>query len=487
MPTKETNNAPDQAALEADEEYAERAFDLLPDFNGYAETFSVFAGETVTIRAARKPITGLRSLLTRRRESFVERVDIRDPVEGTIVATQVPPDRPKLLEQMPANYRDEGANYTCAVAIDTTDLPPALYEVVLHDTAGRTSLDIYFNVKPRDYKGYDIVCVLPTFTWQAYNRIAGGSFYTVTLGPKRTVSTQRPISPKRDNYIAAAIPFLAAFHDDGAKVCCIDSLDLHRDIFPKGKVPVMALLTHDEYWTVPMREAVDLYVRRRGSLLVMAGNVCWWRAVIDGNNVMVDKTPGRNTGQLWSQIDPEERTFVSSFRFGGYALPHAKGKSYLQKQIAHLSARDRYRGGGIDVVLPDHPIFEGVALEPGNRFGEHVPVLHREVDGVPLKADGSVDRNWYDADDIEPTIIATGVVVGRLRYEAINKVGVIVEADVGRGHVVNLGSFGWSLGLVNGDKAVKQVVLNAYRYCRGIASERRSRFAKAPQSSSALS
>lgn len=479
MPTKEQNSALDPASQEVDDEYTERVFDLLPDFNGYAETFSVFPGEMVTIRAARKPVTGIRALLPRRREAFIDSVEIRDPVRDAIVATQVPPGRPKIFEQMPANYRDEGANYTCSVAVDTTDLAPALYEAVLRDSAGRTSQDIYFNVKPRDYKGYDIVCVLPTFTWQAYNRVAGGSFYTVSMGPKRAVSTQRPISRKRDNYIEAALPFLAAFHDDGAKICCIDSLDLHRATYPQGKVPVMALLTHDEYWTVPMRAEVDLYVRRRGNLLVLAGNVCWWRAGVDGNNVIVDKTPGRNTGNLWSHTDPEERTFVSSFRFGGYALPHAKGKSYLQQHISHLSDRDRHHAGGIDVVMPDHPIFEGVALGRGNRFGEHVPVLHREVDGVPLKPDGSVDRNWYDADEIEPTIIATGLVVGRLRYEAINRVGVVVEADIGRGHVVNMGSFGWSLGLVNGDEAVKQVVLNAYRYCRGIAAERRGRFARA--------
>ncbi len=64
----------------------------------------------------------------------------------------------------------------------------------------------------------------------------------------------------------------------------------------------------------------------------------------------------------------------------------------------------------------------------------------------------------------------------RLRCEAINRVGAVVEADIGHGRVMNLGSFGWSLGLVSGDAAVEQVVLNAYRYCRGIAAERRRRF-----------
>lgn len=38
-----------------------------------------------------------------------------------------------------------------------------------------------------------------------------------------------------------------------------------------------------------------------------------------------------------------------------------------------------------------------------------------------------------------------------------------------------MGSFGWSLGLVQKNEAVKRIVLNAYHHCRGLARERKGR------------
>ncbi len=60
--------------------------------------------------------------------------------------------------------------------------------------------------------------------------------------------------------------------------------------------------------------------------------------------------------------------------------------------------------------------------------------------------------------------------MGRLR-----RIGVIVEADVRAGHVLHMGSFGWSRGLVQKNEAVKRIVLNAYHHCRSFARERKER------------
>ncbi len=144
------------------------------------------------------------------------------------------------------------------------------------------------------------------------------------------------------------------------------------------------------------------------------------------------------------------------------------------KFLLELSQDEIRAAGALTVVKPDHPIFQGVKLGPGNTFGVEVPIVYREVDGIPLAKDGRVDRQWYDADEIEPEIIATGLTATYLRYSPIERVGVIVEAHVRRGYVVHMGSFGWSLGLVQKNKAVKRVVLNAYRYCRSFARSPRN-------------
>ena len=453
---------------DADEE-ARSALNKLSVLNGYAETFSVFAGEPVNIRVARKP-----RALVWQRPVHVRKVEIRDAVTGALVATHKPAGRTQIIEQEPASYRDEGAAYQCLISMDTSGWPPSVYECVVKDTAGSRSQDIFINIKPISIEEYDLLCVLPSFTWQARNRIGGGSFHSDHLGPQRTVSTLRPLSRQGDNGIDASLAFLAAFAEDKVKFACVDSWDLHRGAVPEGRAPVIALLTHDEYWSAEMRTLINRYLRRHGVLLIMAGNVCWWRVETDGDNIAVNKEHTAQGGRWSLSGMPEEKTFLFSYRFGGCGLDHARRKKSVAKFLPELSPDEIRAAGAVTVVKPDHPIFEGVTLGPGNTFGAEVPIVYREVDGIPLTKDGRVDRQWYDADEIEPEIIATGLTAAYLRYSPIERVGVIAEAHVRRGYVVHLGSSGWSLGLVQKNKAVKRVVLNAYRYCRSFGRPARN-------------
>jgi hypothetical protein len=471
----------DDKAAATDDMLARRAYSALPVLNGYPEVFSVFAGEKVHVRVARKPGLSLRALFG---APVVAAIALRNVVTGAVSAAAVPAGA-AVGREKPASYRDGGAGYTTRLEIATDGLEPGLYECTIRDSFGASSKNsIHFNVKPARNRDYDLVCVLPTFTWHAYNRLSGGSFYSESLGAVRTITTRRPLSVVGDNSIEAAIPFLAAFTQAGAKLACVDSRDLHLGLLPGGRVPVMALLTHDEYWSAPMREAVNSHVRRGGALIVAAGNVCWWKIDVDGDNLTVDKAQNhllkrgpdgaRAKGHQWHQQgDPEERTFISSFRFGGYAGERIPLKRDLPR-FQGIDADQLDDPGSLKIVRADHPLFEGVTLDPGDRLGDEVPLVYREIDAVPLTPDGKVDRKWYDADKIEPVIIATGTVIrGSPFHIPVAEAGIVVEADVGRGHVLHMGSFGWSRGLVQKNERVKRVVQNAYRHCRAIAAERR--------------
>jgi hypothetical protein len=198
---------------------------------------------------------------------------------------------------------------------------------------------------------------------------------------------------------------------------------------------------------------------------------------VNGANLTVNKSMRLQSGTAYWFMHgfPEEKTFLASFRFGGYGLKHALHKPALKDHLTKLSAGEIEAAGALTAVQPDHPLFDGVALGPGNTFGAEVPIVYREIDGIPLKPDGSVDRDWYNADEIEPEIIATGLTVSNRRYRPIERVGVVMEADVRRGHVLHMGSFGWALGLMQKNPDVKRIVLNAYRHCLSFARERKGR------------
>ncbi len=446
-----------------DPEARDRDFARLPPINGYAETFSVFAGEMVAIHAARKPADPR----GRVKPAFVRRIQIKNAVNGKIIAVRKPEAPIRIFEQVPKNYRNEGAGYDCRIPLDTTGWPPAVYECVIFDDSGNKSRDIYFNVKPRSFDGCDIVCVLPAFTWQAYNRVGGASFYPEKTGQKSTVSLCRPIVRKADNFIESALPFLALFESKRINYACIDSLDLHRRLCPLKGVPVVALLTHDEYWSDTMRAEIDRYLAQRGVMLVMAGNVCWWRIEVGGNNITVDKRRGHGLWHL--EGAPEETTFGASFRFGGYPVELAAENPKLSRVVAHLSQRAVRESRGIQVTEPEHPIFRGVELTRTGSFGGDVPIMYREIDGVPLNEGGAVDRSRYKAENVAPHVLATGLAVSGRGRGGVQKVGVVVEAAVNGGRVLHLGTFGWSLALRLKNRAATKVIANAYRYCRRLA------------------
>ncbi|MBV9570496.1 MAG: hypothetical protein JO056_04560, partial [Alphaproteobacteria bacterium] len=288
---------------ESTERRAARDFDLLSVINGYPEQFSVFQGETIVLRVARKPghsfplprlliralwRTGLtaalrnralqrkvrRSKSSRRPVARVARIDVQDSLSGKSVSNRRLDAPVPIFSEMPASYKDQGANYTCRISFDTSQLPAGIYQCVVHDDRGARSEDIYINIKPRTFDDVDLLCILPSFTWQAYNRVGGGSFYSPELGHVRTVCSQRPMHHMSDNSIMPSLAILKTFENAGIRVACVDSWDLHRGLCPSGNVAVVTIMVHDEYWSAPMRAQIDDLLDRGTSLLVLSGNTC---------------------------------------------------------------------------------------------------------------------------------------------------------------------------------------------------------------------
>ena len=351
---------------------AAKDFDLLSTVNGYPEDFSVFEGEPLFIRCARKPVSTLplprplvraiwryrfgeairESVLKRAARSHarngekpggsVKRIALRDAITGETALEHKLSSPAPLFSEMPAGYRDRGADYTSRIALDTAGLLAGVYECVVREDRGRASQDIYVNIKPRMLDGVDLLCVLPSFTWQAYNRIGGGSFYSAELGHQRTICSQRPMHHHSDNSIQPALALLSTFREHGLKVACVDSWDLHRGLCPAGKVPVAAILVHDEYCSAAMRAQIERLLDDGTALLVLSGNTCWWHIDVDGPNISVNKAPARTT--LWHRAAvPEENTFVSSYRFGDMRSS-GRGRRPASRRAFGISPKNRCSG-----------------------------------------------------------------------------------------------------------------------------------------------
>ncbi len=258
--------------LRRTERLADAAYELLPDINGYAETFSVFAGEPVHIRAARK-VTVTTQASAEHPCATIVRFEIRDAATGKLAAAPEIPGRVDLraiarqlrgqgrrLFRPRPHWRRKDCRRRCMNACFSTT----------RATARRTSISTSSPAASTDTISSACCRRSP---WQAYNRIGGGCFYDTEPHRRLTISTQRPISRKTDNSSSGALPFLSLVFAGGHPIL------LHRFLGPASRsfvqTAMRGVMAHFSRMTStgPTRCAarIERFLDRRGNAVDPCG------------------------------------------------------------------------------------------------------------------------------------------------------------------------------------------------------------------------
>lgn len=367
--------------------------------------------------------------------------------------------------------------------------------------------------------------VLSTSTWAAYNDWGGPSYYT---GGFRS-ALQRPLPggflerPEALRFRAAllhTIPpeegleylsrdislwciaagwaqwerfFVAWAERHGFAFDFAASADLETVPGLLDPYALYVSVGHDEYWSAPMRDAVEGFVARGGNAAFFSGNTAFWQIRFeDGASAQVsyklspEKDPlfgtadERHVATMWSDPlaqRPENRMTGVSFTRGGYAhLPNAPGN------------------GGYTVWRPDHWLFAGSGLGYGDVLGADPVVVGYECDGCALALqDGLPVPTGEDGTAPDFTVLATAAahlwatderpdalppdtgelnwIAARLgggdtpearrRFASGRAVLGCRDGDAARGTTVTTGCTDWSFGLAARDPAVEAVTRNA--------------------------
>lgn len=248
-------------------------------------------------------------------------------------------------------------------------------------------------------RGYGVSSLLykiPLATYNAYNYSGGACYYAdpphSNDPPGARLSFRRPgggiggptfgapdfydtTSPRQTfaHWDARFIGWLLRHHY--APEFCTD-LDIHADPDLLRNYRLMLSVGHDEYWSEPMRDAVEAFVAQGGNVAFFSANVCWWRVhLVDGGSAMVCHQGGP-LGALdhwWPQhgaARPEDALTGVSYRHGGGWWDGPRVTS------------------GFAVQDPHHWIFSGTGLRRGEFFGGDTmpPLAGYECDGAPLAA-----------------------------------------------------------------------------------------------------
>jgi hypothetical protein len=416
------------------------------------------------------------------------------------------------------------------------------YEVVLEiDVDGRTRTSrAFFVVRPRPgAPGAPILLALSTNTWHAYNDFGGTNLYTGGT----TVSLQRPMSPGylfkppgagrrvttthppdpdmathvgylRLNHLSPwagsagwpdwELPFVQWAEREGYVLDVATNADLedHPQLLAGDRGTGYRLLLsvgHDEYWSGPMRDAVEGFIRRGGNVAFFSGNTSFWQVRLEdptpegpaasmvGYKGRFKDDPCHGTGRVG------ELTTMWSDHLVGRPENHMTGVSFARGGYHRIGKRVTRGAGGYTIHRPDHWMFAGTGIGYGDVLGADATIVGYECDGCDLTyRDGLPYPTGTDGTPADFEILGTApaahftrdtaarppaphepseieFIASRLfdsrAPEAVERIAhghavLGTWTSTGGGTVVTSGSTDWAHGLAGRDPQVEQITRN---------------------------
>ena len=330
---------------------------------------------------------------------------------------------------MTCHFRDprpsdvsQGVDVASSCTVQTSlDWPSGVYIVRVATGEGVHPPTGFFVVRPQR-RTADILLVLATNTYNAYNHFGGANTY-VTIdaghsGPATRVSFNRPLMPgfleipdelPRAAGVEAspvnldyAMPLLErgmsyastlagwavrervfahwAF-ERGFRLDFAVSEDLERAEILDGYRLVLSV-GHDEYWSWGMRDTMESHIARGGNVAFFSANTCYFQVRYAANGDAMDTFKGD-----WRQ-DPvlgttDERRLSGIWAHPKIGRPEAgfTGLSYAYGGMARMPGATPAGSGGYAVYRPAHWCFEGTELTFGDVFGTQGMIVGYECDG----------------------------------------------------------------------------------------------------------
>jgi hypothetical protein len=308
--------------------------------------------------------------------------------------------------------------------------PSGYYEVTLTiEVDGRRRRShAFFVVRPTDRTHARILMALGTNTWHAYNDFGGRNLYTGAT----QVSLQRPMAPGylhkpdgagqrvtslhppdrqsashvgylRLNHLSPwagsagwpnwELPFVQWVGREGYAVDVVTNADLedHPDLLgPDSPYALYLSIGHDEYWSAPMRDAVESFIARGGNAAFLSGNTAFWQVRLE------DPTGPDGTGPAATMVgykgmfkrDPvfgtdrqAELTTIWSDHLLERPENHMTGVSFSRGGYHRIGKRATHGAGGYTLHRADHWLFEGTGLDYGDVLGNGATIVGYECDG----------------------------------------------------------------------------------------------------------
>jgi hypothetical protein len=320
-----------------------------PRLSAYIGTSSLQPGDTLPIKInASGPV-----------DIEISRLGIKSRIVHAAIGVAVRPQRTSML-----SFRD-GVKWDVAyhLTIPSSWRPGYYVAKIIRE---KEVFFAYFLVShSKDGESPPIAILVPTNTWQAYNRWGGGGFYSLDLAPlvkerqAHQVSMQRPMllgAPdtrhQASHGVQAELEIIKWLETSGFTYTVYTDSDLHAHPNLLAMHRLVVIPSHSEYWSDEMVGALRSYLGRGGNLAYLGGNAIYQRVTISG---------GVMEGYNHRQFHQQDGSLGGFFYLLG------------RPQSALLGVQ--YNSAGYNSFAPyvvrinDHWALDGTGLRIGDRFG----------------------------------------------------------------------------------------------------------------------
>jgi hypothetical protein len=452
------------------------------------------------------------------------------------------PDLPGGYAATPADAYAAGCGWpVCHEWRLPAALPSGFYRVVsscARPQGGRFLQHHCFVVRPQPPPPPGrLLLLLPTATWTAYNDWGGANHYRGVAGPDgagaapvlsllrpwtrgmvwlpegapRMLTEPPPEAGEVPRYQAKEWAYANGFGYDCASagwaqfdrhfVCWAERAGYALDMLTQTDLQFrpelldgyrcVVIVGHDEYWSWPMRAALEAFLGRGGRVARFAANFLWQiRLEDDGRRQICHKFAAPAADPVCGTAAARLATTLwqaPGVDWPGAATFGVNGVAGLYAGWGGFAPRGQR---GFTVYRPEHWAFAGTGLHYGDVFGAAARIFGYEVDGLDYTfrdglpyatgRDGAppgIDilamapavlaedtppgdglRHYIGDDDLAGMVrLMTGGVAAdalrRHRYGA----GMLVHMAKGAGEVVTAGSCEWVMGLRRGDPFTERI------------------------------
>ncbi len=358
----------------------------------------------------------------------------------------------------------KGCNWPVSFSLLIDDnWQPGVYSAQFPVTSGNG--EIIFSVKTKNPGSFSkVLVIMSTNTMEAYNNYGGKSLYDYnsTNSARSTgVSFNRPYTAEAQwDYYAWQNHLVNWLEQNNisAEFACDVDIEKHPDLL--SNYSVVIFVGHEEYWSLPERNAVQSYADNGGRVMFLSGNTCWWQVRFENDyhtmvcykNSSLDPLTGVEDSLVtvnWYNYpvsNPENTLTGVSYRFGGYVN--------FQN---HLTEQDGY--GGLTAFNTQSWIYKGTGLHDGDIFGQSSTIAGYETDGTRF--------DWQNG---EPVSLGQGGTPASFTILGISKAYnpdfpydnhtvMGIHYTKNNGAVFTASTTDWVVGL-DSDQAVQRITLN---------------------------